>query len=73
MAKKCFNVSRYLNEECSMKKNFLILSIAMVLFGGVAFAEGMVFDPTEYQVTVEKTRTLPSNSNIEASTKASQF
>ena len=55
-----------------MKKNFLILSIAMILFGGVAFAEGMVFDPTEYQATVEKTRTLPSNSSIEASTKASQ-
>ena len=55
-----------------MKKNFLILSIAMLLFGGIAFAEGMVFDPTEYQVTVEKSRTLPANSNIQASTKASQ-
>ena len=31
-----------------MKKNFLILSVVMLLFGGIAFAEGMVFDPTEY-------------------------
>lgn len=57
-----------------MKKNFLILSIVMVLFAGVTFAEGMVFDPTEYQATTPATytRTLPSNSNIEANTKSSQ-
>ena len=55
-----------------MKKNILILSMTMVLLGSVAFAEGMVFDPTEYQATVEKTRTLPANSSIESSTKASQ-
>lgn len=55
-----------------MKKNFLILSISMILFGGMAFAEGMVFDPTEYQATITETKTLPSNSNIQSSTKAAQ-
>ena len=55
-----------------MKKNILILSLVMVLFGGVVLAEGMVFDPTEYQATVSTTRTLPANTNIESSTKASQ-
>ncbi len=54
-----------------MKKNFLILSMMMLLAGGVAFAEGMVFDPTEYQATVSTTKTLPSNSSIEANTKSS--
>ena len=55
-----------------MKKNFLILSMAMILFGGMAFAEGMVFDPTEYQATITETKTLPSNNNIQSSTKAAQ-
>lgn len=55
-----------------MKKNFLILSVVMLLFGGIAFAEGMVFDPTEYQATITETKTLPSNSNIQSSTKAAQ-
>ena len=55
-SKKCFNDNRYLNKEYSMKKNFLILSMVMILFGGVAFAEGMVFDPTEYKATVSETK-----------------
>lgn len=54
-----------------MKKNLLILSVLMLMFGGVAFAEGMVFDPTEYQATVSSTKTLPSNSSIQANTKSS--
>lgn len=54
-----------------MKKNLLILSVLMLMFAGVAFAEGMVFDPTEYQATVSSTKTLPSNSSIQANTKSS--
>lgn len=55
-----------------MKKNFLILSIILISFSGVAFAEGMVFDPTEYQATITETKTLPSNTNIQSSTKSAQ-
>ena len=54
-----------------MKKSILILSMVIALIGGVAFAEGMVFDPTEYQATISTTKNLPSNSNIQSSTKSS--
>ena len=31
-----------------MKKNFIILSLMIMSLTGIAMAEGMVFDPTEY-------------------------
>lgn len=67
-----------------MKKNFIILSIVLFLSAGSAFADGMVFDPTEYptieQIPVSKVNssasaatnsaaTLPSNSTINANIK----
>lgn len=61
-----------------MKKNFLILSIIAVMSGSIAFADGMVFDPTEYnastaapaKTTTAKT-TAQKNITIEENTKAS--
>lgn len=54
-----------------MKKNLLILSILLGMTTGLAFADGMVFDPTEYQATTAKKGSIQSNSSIETSTKAS--
>ncbi len=34
-----------------MKKNFLILTLFMTMVTGAAFANGMVFDPTEFEIT----------------------
>lgn len=67
-----------------MKKNILILAIAIFLCSGSVFANGMVFDPTEYstveEIPVSKTNTkvvtnsaakLPSNTSISNDIKAS--
>ncbi len=67
-----------------MKKNILILAVAIFLCSGSVFANGMVFDPTEYstveEIPVSKTNTnvvtnsaakLPSNTSISNDIKAS--
>ncbi len=64
-----------------MKKNFLILSIITIITAGAVYAEGMVFDPTEYSVdsasnTISKTTTpaaafSSSNEAIESNIKTS--
>lgn len=51
-----------------MKKNLFILSIILGMTTGIAFAEGMVFDPTVYQSSTSKSQ---SNANIQANTQAS--
>lgn len=66
-----------------MKKYFIIFSAIILLSGSSVFANGMVFDPTEYptieEIPVSKTSTsaitnsaaqLPSNSTIDAQIKA---
>lgn len=70
--------------ENAMKKKFIILSAVLFLTAGCVFANGMVFDPTEYpevnEIPVSKTGTntltnsaakLPSNSDIHEDIKAS--
>ena len=65
-----------------MKKTFLILSALIFTIGSAVFADGMVFDPTEYPVVTEipvsktegnvnlaSSAALPSNSKIETSIK----
>ncbi len=54
-----------------MKKKFLILSIILAMTSGIALADGMVFDPTEYQATTTKKGAVQSNASIEKKTQAS--
>ena len=58
-----------------MKKNLLILSIITVFTAGAALAEGMVFDPAEYQVNPETNEIsatkIPANSTIESNIQTS--
>lgn len=73
MVKKWFNTVMRYNRGKDMKKNLFILSILIGMTTGIAFAEGMVFDPTVYQSTtqtgsVNKTQT---NASIQANTQAS--
>lgn len=54
-----------------MKKKFLILSIILAMTSGIALADGMVFDPTEYQATTTQKGAVQSNASIEKKTQAS--
>ena len=59
-----------------MKKNLLILALFTALTTGMAFADGMVFDPTEFDINTETTPTkavtkpdMGSNAKIESGIK----
>lgn len=60
-----------------MKKNLLVLTLFMAMAAGCAFADGMVFDPTEFEImdtTPTKTVTKPdlgtkANEKIESNIK----
>ena len=67
-----------------MKKNLIILTSVLFLMTGSVWANGMVFDPTEYptveEIPISKTGSntitnsaakLPSNQNIESEIKSS--
>ncbi|MBQ9246091.1 hypothetical protein IJ182_07485 [bacterium] len=59
-----------------MKKNLFILALVTLLTTGLAFADGMVFDPTEFEINTETTPTkavtkpdMGSNAKIESNIK----
>ncbi len=68
--------------EYGMKKIFILISLIIFALAGKAYAEGMVFDPTEFEVVPETNeiseppKELPehvhSNANISEDTKESQ-
>ena len=43
-----------------MKKKFLVLTLFMAMATGIAFADGMVFDPTEFEIT----ETTPTKTTV---------
>lgn len=48
-----------------MKKNFIISLLAVFVISGVALANGMVFDPTEYQVSKTTATTKPATATAQ--------
>ena len=59
-----------------MKKNLLVLALMTVFTTGIALADGMVFDPTEFEINTETTPTtkvtkpdMGSNAKIESNIK----
>ena len=59
-----------------MKKKFLALTLFLAMGTGLAFADGMVFDPTEFEITettptknVTKTDLTTNNAKIESNIK----
>ena len=59
-----------------MKKNLLVLALMTVFTTGIALADGMVFDPTQFEINTENTPTtkltkpdMGSNAKIESNIK----
>lgn len=47
-----------------MKKSFILMALMMIIGAGAAMAEGMVFDPTEFEVSAETNEVAPAPKEI---------